>query len=341
MARAMALRGTLVLLVVLVVGVLIGWALHGTPVLVEAEAPSERARINGVRFTSRFIEPAGTRDADPRLTALQRRIADQVAEGRRRDPTLRVSTYVRDLESGAWTGTDEERSYVPASLMKMGVLFHVLEQIEADPTFGSMVRRYPGPDAMPSPPNLVGEAARRGMVPGESYTIRELLERMLVSSDNHAKDLLLDGVAPRAVDSLLATLDVPAQLDAEGRAVMTARSYAALFRILYQSSYFSRRNSEDALELLSVADFRQGMRQGIPEGVEVASKYGIHFDARDLEAGQQLHECGIVYAPQGPFTLCIMTRSQLQPASALARLIADLTATTWEEMTRGRVASPS
>lgn len=307
----------------------LGWFPAADPPATTPEPGIEQGRIGGTRLTRPFIEDPGVRDADPRLARFGTRVRALVDEGRRADPTLGVSVYLRLLEGGAWTGIDEDAPYVPASLMKVAVLFHVLSRLEADPSLAQRRIVYPGPAAMPSPDNLSGSAAPRHMTPGEGYTVEDLLERMVAHSDNHAKDLLLQGVDPAEVDTLMALVGVPALVDEDGRSVMTARAYAALFRLLYHSSVFSRATSEYALELLRRADFLEGLRAGLPADAVVASKYGVHFDTGDVESGQQLHECGIVYAPEGPFTLCVMTRSMLQPQGALAALVAQVAREAW------------
>lgn len=301
-------------------GALVGWFAHGPGT---GAGEPEQGRIEGVLLTSPFIEAAGARDGSPHLVEFRRDIELYITELRARDPSLRVSLYVRDLEGGAWTGVGEDDRYVPASLMKVAVLFHALSRIEADPSLARLPLRYPGPDSMPSPDNLAGAPPSIHMVPGESYEFAEVLERMVRHSDNHAKDLLTAGIDSEAIDGLMKRVGVPAIFE-DGEAVMTPRAYAALFRLLYRSSVFSRGTSEFALDLLREADFDRGLRAGLPAGVPIASKYGIHFDPRRLNTGQQLHECGIVYPPERPFVICVMTRSLLKPPSQLAEIIAEI-----------------
>lgn len=289
----------------------------------------EQGRIAGTRLTRPFIEDPGVRDGDARLRTFVEQVEAAVARERASDPSLQVSVYLRQLEGGAWTGLDEDVAYVPASLMKVAVLFHALARLEADPTLAERSVVYPGPQAMPSPDNLAGAGDPRHLEVGRAYSFVELVERMVAYSDNHAKDLVLTGVDPAEIDALMDAVGVPGQTDARGRAVMSARSYAALFRLLYHSSVFSRSTSEFALDLLRRADFAEGLRAGLPHDVVVASKYGVHFDPDDLDAGQQLHECGIVYAPGEPFTLCVMTRSLIQPQDALAGLVAQVAREAW------------
>jgi hypothetical protein len=85
--------------------------------------------------------------------------------------------------------------------------------------------------------------------------------------------------------------------------------YVGFLRILYNATYLSQAFSEKALSLMSQSTFTQGIAAGVPTGVVVAQKYGEHIDTD--KAGTQiveLHNCGIVYAKDAPYALCIMTK---------------------------------
>ncbi len=167
------------------------------------------------------------------------------------------------------------------------------------------------------------------MVPGTAYRFDELLERMVLYSDNHAKDLLMTDVDPADVDQFMQVVGVPKRVE-DGRAVMDPQSYALLFRILYNSSVFSRPSSEYALDLLRRAAYQEGMRQPIPTEVAIASKFGLYFDPDDPERGLQLHECGIVYAHEAPYVLCVMTRSFRQSPKEMALVLGEVSRLVFE-----------
>jgi beta-lactamase class A len=111
------------------------------------------------------------------------------------------------------------------------------------------------------------------------------------------------------------------------------REYSVLYRALYNGTYLSRHLSEEALELLSNSTFRSGLVAGVPPEIPVAHKFGVR-DAADnpLEgsAYEELHDCGIVYYPDHPYFLCIMTRGE--NFADLEAVIAGLSKTTWDEV---------
>ena len=55
--------------------------------------------------------------------------------------------------------------------------------------------------------------------------------------------------------------------------------------------------------MLASADFKRGLVAGVPEDIKVAHKFG----ERETSEGKQLHDCGIVYYPNRPYLLCVMT----------------------------------
>ena len=64
--------------------------------------------------------------------------------------------------------------------------------------------------------------------------------------------------------------------------------------------------SEKAIALIADADYNKGIEAGVPVDIEVAHKFG----EREFETGglKQFHDCGIVYYPNNPYLLCVMTR---------------------------------
>ena len=300
-------------------GVALGLGLRSQGAGADVVGEIEQQRLPNARLTNPVIEAVALRSESGPLKQLEDELALWIDSQRRSDPTLAIGVYYRDLVADRWIGVNEDEPFVPASLTKVGVMFHALDRLESDPGLLGRPSRYPGPDGMDSPDNVYNRPPAERMVPGEWYTFEALLERMISYSDNHAKEMILAGENPDDVERLLADLGIPKRVE-DGRAVVDPQSYGALFRMLYNSSVFSRRQSELALELLTEATFDQGLRSGIPD-LQIASKFGSHFDRTDLAAGTQLHECGIVYDPVGPYVLCVMTKSSLKNLSQLAALI--------------------
>jgi len=239
-----------------------------------------------------------------------------------------VSIYFRDLDNGPTFGVNEYADFVPASLLKLPILITYLNYETEHPGLLSEQLLVPViaedlHQAYPSRANLQA---------GKSYSVAELLEAMIVHSDNTALyrlDNYLEVLSPDQ-DLALQTFTDLGIIDPKNIVdeTLTVKTYASLFSQLYNSSYFgSRDQSEKVLTLLSRANFNNGLVAGVPEGTAVAHKFG---ERSDLEGDlKQLHDCGIIYYPDNAYLLCVMTRGQ--EFSGLETTIQEISAMVYEE----------
>ncbi len=216
-----------------------------------------------------------------------------------------ISVYFRDLNNGPWFGINERELFTPASLLKVPLLMAWLEIAESKPGTLDRLVAYPRDDR-PDLNQMEYFRPADPIVPGQVYTVRELLRRLIVHSDNNAWRLLNESIDQFLLFRILQDLDIePGTLLGDNQTPV--KTYATFFRLLYNASYLSRASSEAALALLAMSDFREGLVGDLPAEIRVAHKHG----ERNLEgppAVRQLHDCGIVYHPRRPYLLCVMTR---------------------------------
>lgn len=238
-----------------------------------------------------------------------------------------LSVYFRDLDNGPTLGINEHTSFAPASLLKVPVLLTYLRLSEDRPQILTDTLAYKAveDDYKPffPPQDPIQE--------GREYTVEDLLEHMIIESDNRAYFTLLDYLAQISPKfNLLAEtirdlgiIDFQNSLDVS----VTVKSYASIFPQLYNNSFFNKREtSEKALSLLVKSDFNAGLKAGVPSVIEIAHKFG----EREFEDGsKQLQDCGIVYYPNNPYLVCIMVRGDSM--NSLAGVIAQLSKMIYEE----------
>jgi beta-lactamase class A len=104
---------------------------------------------------------------------------------------------------------------------------------------------------------------------------------------------------------------------------MSSRDISVFLKTLYNSTILTPPYSELALKLMSESTFNDGIRQGVPTDVVIAHKFGEAGTPEDI----QLHEAAIVYAPDHPYLISVMTRGT--DMTAQKALIAQLSASAY------------
>lgn len=213
-----------------------------------------------------------------------------------------LSVYFRDLNNGHWHGVQENIPFYPASLLKVPVAMALMRQAEDEP--GLLRRTIVNSPAENLNERLVFKPGRQ-IEPGRAYSLGELLERSLSESDNNAVRLLGRALNKQVLAQTFYELGVRYPVNGPVD-FLSVREFATFFRILYNASYLDKSSSELLLSYLSKSSFRAGIAAGVPEGVTVAHKHG----EQELRGGaeKELHDCGIVYYPQKPYLLCVMSK---------------------------------
>ena len=236
-----------------------------------------------------------------------------------------VSLYYRDLNNGPWFGINEDENYKPASLLKVPVFIAYLKKIDNNMNLlSSTVGFKEGELEMPEPAEGLDP-----LKPGEKYSLEILFQRMVVNSDNQAYTLLINRIDSQELDSVLSDLGMTVPDVSKGENIVTAKSYASLFRVLYNSSYLSRNASEYALNLMSYARYDKGITKNLPDEITVSHKFGLRKDI-DPTGQIYLHDCGIVYYPEKPYLLCVMTRGE--DYDKLSEIISNLSKDVYDEI---------
>lgn len=263
----------------------------------------EQIRKRGVRYTSPLLECSDMQPLRVDLfSKLEKKLSTIIPESTDAQG-VEMSVYLRDLNNGGWVEVGSEELYQPASLMKMPTLIAAFQKKDTSPDYFAQETEAALPYGINATQNIISGAP---LALGEKTTIRDLVRRVVLYSDNMAHDTLVSKIGVIAMESVLDDFGIPPLTSAQEYRI-SPRMYARFLRILYNATYLSQQSSEDLLALLTHSTFDKGLRAGVPKSVIVASKFGERVMEEDGVKMYQLHDCGIVYASR-PYILCIMTK---------------------------------
>ncbi|MFA5039631.1 MAG: serine hydrolase [Candidatus Omnitrophota bacterium] len=280
----------------------------------------QEVREGGYEFINPLLE-CEPGEMPQELIPFKNKIAEAVQAAVQSKQAIEVGVYFRDLNNGPWFGINENLKFLPASLLKVPIMMAYFKKAESDPGLLKKTltyeRKMSGMEQHFEPSEV--------LTPGESYTIKDLIGRMIKYSDNEAKEMLV-AYDPGSFNSVQKSLGMDVWEYNEPEQAISVRSYASLFRILYNASYLSPEMSEKALKILSKSQFPYGLVTSVPEGTKVAHKFGERYERWTW----QLHDCGIIYYPKHPYLLCILTRGA--DVEALRKVIQNISRIVYSEV---------
>jgi len=266
-------------------------------------------RLGGSKFE--FIDPLlgcevvdkkGIIEFQPLNSLLQKQAQRELNEKN----ANKISIYYRGMTTARWAGFNESDIYPGGSLIKIPFLMAYLQIAQTQPAILDEMLTYQG-DFDQSVGQKIPPAKR--IEAGKSYSISELIHRMIVYSGNNSTVLLMRRLDRNYLNSVFEELNVPKDQDANRQWLVTTKNFSYFFRILYNATYLSRAMSERALKTLADVDFKDGLVAGVPAKIKVAHKFGEHTQqySDGTILSSDLHDCGIVYHPKHPYLLCVMT----------------------------------
>jgi beta-lactamase class A len=208
--------------------------------------------------------------------------------------------YFEYLPTGTTIGVNEDRDFTAESLLKVPVVmayYHKKERlgIKTDPT----VRLIPT-----ELNSKFGNLYKKGA--GYPINLADAVKLALQKSDNTASLVVADQISESDFQFVYDGLDIP-EMVTGNTPIITAQEYSSVLKALYFGSVLNTTDSEQILSLLTQTDFNNLLPSGVPKGVLVAHKIG-------LVNGEIYQDCGIVYVPQKPYSLCMVSKSNEKTA---------------------------
>jgi beta-lactamase class A len=326
----------------LIIGILVGF--FSEKIWKNTYATSERGSIvrqGGYKFINPILScEIGNQDTFKELKPIEQNVKIVVNKNLDDKSAENISVYFRLMNSGRWFGVNEDTTYAPASLLKViAMLGYYYKLAESEPNVLSQNFVYTG--------NLSGTGSdtetsvKEKLINGQKYSVETLIKTMITKSSNQALNTLLGAVHGTELDALnrelkeISTdLNIPFEstMNETEMDIMSPKTYSMVFRVLYSSTYLNRTGSENALDLLTKTDFKDGLVAELPEGLQVAHKFGVKTIQSTAGGNlvKELHDCGIVYFPDHPYLICIMTRGS--DYLSLEETIAEISKTTYDSV---------
>ena len=272
----------------------------------------------------------------PESQSIQSVIQKAVSQHMSQGDIEKASVYFTDFSNGDWANVNGDEKYYPSSLSKVPIMVAYLAIAENSSTILNDRVLFPvGSPDLNATQEIKPESA---IIPGETYTVEQLIEYMIRYSDNNAAQLLYEHANQDELLRVYSDLNIPVNNDVTTSTLdfMTPQQYSILLRTLYNATYLSRDASEDALNLMSNTSFKAGLVAGVPNSTVVSHKFGIvSFENGVTVSDRELHDCGIVYAPDHPYLLCIMTRGSSDLAS-MEGTLSDISSAVYQAVENGR-----
>jgi beta-lactamase class A len=212
-----------------------------------------------------------------------------------------AAVYFKEYSNDEWFSINGKERYDPGSLLKVGVLMTYLRMAEDDNNLLNKEIVYHGQKGFTFP---VEHYQSDTVAEGHKYKINELLQSMIINSDNRATVFLEDHMDTGLFKREFNDLGISEPRFNDPNFTLNVVEYSNMFRALHNAGYLRKRASEDALTLLSESTFKDGLRKGLPASVVVAHKYGEYGN----RISHELHDAGIIYLNNKPYLLSVMTR---------------------------------
>lgn len=207
----------------------------------------------------------------------------------------KYSFYFEYLPSGTSIRIGDDNELVAASLIKVPLVMDLYRAAELGLTDLDQEVTITEDDL----DNAYGDLWKQGA--GTKVSLRKLARLALAESDNtathaifnHVKDLL------KVEDQCLVQLDIDQKMQ-DGQAVITAKSYSSILKSLYFASCTNKKSSNEILSYLTQSNEIYRLTNNLPTDLKVAHKNGVYNQVWSES------DCGIVYAENRPYSVCVM-----------------------------------
>lgn len=218
------------------------------------------------------------------------------------DQNNSVGVYFEYLPSGISIGANDKTEVKLASLSKVPLAMSIYKKVEQGKIKLTDKIALEEEDL----DKKFGTLWKKGA--GYQLTVKELVDYSLLESDNTAYHALLRQLTSSDVVEVYENLEIEV-LNKDTSPLVSPKSYSSIFKSLFLASYLAEDDSQEILSILTRTMFTDKIPAGIDDkSVKVSHKIGVfsRFDSDET----YFTDCGIVYAPNRPYILCIFSNKQ-------------------------------
>ena len=218
--------------------------------------------------------------------------------------------YFEYLPTGVSIGVNSGQEFYSASLFKLPVVMAYFRHKENNNI------NYDIKEKLTT--NMLDSRYGNLWIRGAGYQIGldEAAKLALTDSDNTAVNALGPYITSSDFNDVYNAIDIDLNLTSNG-VISTAKSYSSILKSLFFSALLSKDDSQKILSYLTESKFNDKLVAGLPSGVTVAHKIGVYQNGGD----KAYSDCGIVYIPNRPYMLCMISKSDEQTARDRMKLI--------------------
>ncbi len=212
-----------------------------------------------------------------------------------------ASVYARDFNEGDFMAINEDEKYKSSALMNVPLMITYLHMDEDNE--GYLDKEVLFSHATAETTSILRKGERIEV--GNKYSLKKLLEYMVVNRDEEATRLLYENIDKKAFKKTFTDLGFAAPENLSEASTISAEDFSLFMRTLYNATYLTINNSEYATKLLCSSEtLNRTDETGIPSYVKMARDFAVTNDSTEKE----LHESSIIYVNNFPYNITIMTK---------------------------------